>query len=262
VSVFSDDSVDRDELPNFTSNFNPTELLDSRSRKPEVYTKAMLELRRLEEQPVCHRLAAQLLMNNCRTLEGVDEERYDFNSVHLQRHHVESFAASLAICDLERARFTIPRSCSPFKVLGLQQAARDGNGKLEVSPEEVGDCLASLALDHSHWNTWISYRDKALLFCKAARLDIDKGMSNACLGGLSSTDRFIDQFILLHKKLTETMETFTNNLEEDLAIMSRKLADNQGAFDSYFVKMSSHVENWTSKVQDSFGSVSNDVDVS
>lgn len=137
----------------------------------------MLELKRLEEQPVCHRLAAQLLMNNCRGLDGVDAENYDFNSVHLQRHHVESFAASLAICDLERAKFTIPRSCSPFRSLALHQAAHDGKGRLEVSAEEVGDCLESFGQDQSHWSTWLSYRDKALLFCKAARLEIDKGTS-------------------------------------------------------------------------------------
>ncbi len=174
----SDNFVDQSELPDVTSDFNPTELLESRSRRPEIYTKAMLELKRLEEQPLCHRLAAQLLVNNCRSLEGVDEENYDWNSVHLQRSHVESFAASLAICDLERAKFTIPRSCSPFNHLALQQAARhgNGNGKLEVSGEKVTDCLESLALDPSYWSTWLSYRDKALLFCKAARLDIDKGM--------------------------------------------------------------------------------------
>lgn len=158
--------------------FNPDELLNSRSRKPEIYTKAMLELKRLEEEPICHRVAVQLLMNNCQGLEDVGEDSYQWDNGHLQRHHVESFAASLAICDLERGRFIIPQSCTLFTSSALHRISRDGRGKLQVSPEQVGGCLEALGQDHSHWNTWLSYRDKALLFCRAARTDIDKGMLN------------------------------------------------------------------------------------
>lgn len=155
--------------------FNPDELLASRVRKPEIYTKAMLELKRLEEEPTCHRLAVKLLINNCKGLEQIGENEYDTSSSHLQKHHVESFAASLAICDLERGRFNIPHACSSFMSSTLYRIAHDGNSKLQVSPEQVGECLEALGQDHSHWNTWLSYRDKALLFCRAARFEIDKG---------------------------------------------------------------------------------------
>ena len=156
--------------------FNPDDLLRSRVRKPEIFTKAMLELKRLEEEPTCHRVAVKLLVNNCQGLEHIDENDYISNNGHLQKHHVESFAASLAICDLERGRFAVPHACNPFMSSTLYQIASDGNGKLQVSPEQVGRCLEALGQDHSHWNTWLSYRDKALLFCRAARFDIDKGI--------------------------------------------------------------------------------------
>lgn len=158
-------------------SFNPDDLLAPRSPKPEIYTKAMFELKRLEEEPLCHRIAAQMLMNNCESLEDVNENNYQLNSIHLQRHHVESFAASLAICDLERGRFSIPYTCQPFTSSVLLRMFHERKGKLETSPEQVGACLEALGQDHSHWNTWLSYRDKALLFCKAARIDIDKGIT-------------------------------------------------------------------------------------
>ena len=156
-------------------NFNAQELLDSKSRKSEVYTKAMFELKRLEEKPVCHRVAVQLLMDNCQGLENAGESEYQFESAHLQRHHVESFAASLAICDLERGGFFIPSACLPFTSSSLMRATRDQKGNLQVSPDQVGLCLGALGQDHSHWMTWLSYRDKTLLFCRAARFGIDKG---------------------------------------------------------------------------------------
>jgi hypothetical protein len=134
----------------------------------------MLELKRLEEEPICHRVAVQLLMNNCHGLDLAETE-YQLQSAHLQRHHVESFAASLAICDLERGSFIIPSACHSFTSSSLLRASRDQNGQLQVSPDQVGSCLEALGQDHSHWMTWLSYRDKALLFCRAARLDIDKG---------------------------------------------------------------------------------------
>lgn len=114
-------------------------------------------------------------MSNCQGLETSSEDDYQYNSAQLQRHHVESFAASLAICDLERGRFKIPNACSLFTSSVLLSASQTGTNALDVSPEHVGQCLEALGQHHSHWNTWLSYRDKSLLFCRAARIDIDKG---------------------------------------------------------------------------------------
>jgi hypothetical protein len=160
------------ELP---SNFNPTELLDS-SHKPEVYTKAMIELQRLEQEPVCHRLAAQLLINNCKGVDETSNQDPSSSSAHLQRHHIESFACALSMCDLERAKFVIPEACIPFGSASLYQVSRNKHSRLDISSEEVGGCLEALAQDYSLWSTWLSYRDKSLLFCRASRLDIDKGI--------------------------------------------------------------------------------------
>jgi hypothetical protein len=47
---------------------------------------------------------------------------------------------------------------------------------LEVSSEQVEECQIALAKDQTHLAFWIDNRGKALLFCRASRLDIDKGM--------------------------------------------------------------------------------------
>ncbi|KAG9245100.1 hypothetical protein BJ878DRAFT_541623 [Calycina marina] len=223
------------------SKFNAQVLLDSRVRKPEIYTKAMLELKRLEEEPICHRVAVQLLMNNCQGLENVGESDYEYNSAHLQRHHVESFAASLAICDLERGGFAIPTPCLPFTSSSLIQASRDQKGNLQVSPDQVGSCLGGLAKDPSQWNTWLSYRDKALLFCRAARFDVDK-----------------DQAILHHKKLAQIMKVFADELDEDLDTIKAKMANHAHAADSYFDGVVNHAENLKKQIQGSMEILSKD----
>jgi len=164
----------------------------------------MLELKRLEEEPICHRVAVQLLMNNCQGLENISESEYQFESAHLQRHHVESFAAGLAICDLERGGFVIPPACTPFTSSALVQATHDKKGKLQVSTDQVGSCLGALGQDHSHWMTWLSYRDKALLFCRAARFDIDKGISYLANPDMSKLTK-------LRPSCPTSQETYSNN---------------------------------------------------
>lgn len=57
------------------------------------------------------------------------------------------------------------------------------------------------------------------------------------------------------------MEDFTNDLRVDLDELNQKIAHNGREVDSYFEKMSNHVEDWVSKVQRSFESVSVNVEV-
>jgi hypothetical protein len=163
-------------------NFNPSELLDFKARKLEVYASAMVELKRLEQEPICHRTAAQLLMDNCRGIEEMDASTAQWDNAHIQRHHVESFANGLTMCDMERAKFVTPRACSPFGSSALYRAARDKHSQLDISQEQVTDCLEALGRDHSHWGTWLSNRDKAVTICRAARLDIEKGMAKFVYG--------------------------------------------------------------------------------
>jgi hypothetical protein len=153
------------------------DLEQSRDRANELYASAMLQLKRLEEEPICHRVAAQLLMSNCQGLENINQKDYDLYSGRIQRHYVESLAASLAICDMERSSMVVPDACESFRLPSLLRASQEGDGKLQITQDEVGSCLEGLGKNPSHWLSWTSYRDNCLLICQVARSDIEKGLS-------------------------------------------------------------------------------------
>ncbi|KAH8816172.1 hypothetical protein F5884DRAFT_775233 [Xylogone sp. PMI_703] len=224
------------------ASFNPAELLDGKMRKAEIYTKAVMELKRLENEPLCHRTATKVLLNNCQDLEEINEENYELHSTRLQRQHVESFALSLAICDLERIKFAIPSSCEPFGSVALGLASEGEQSGLRVSSEQVGQCLEALGRDHTYWITWTSYRDKALLFCRAARIDIDK-----------------DQIISLHKRLVKVMAEFVHGAESELEHFRSRMARESHTASSYFEEMKKQASSISSKVQATFDSLSNEL---
>ncbi|KAK8903948.1 hypothetical protein QC760_007385 [Botrytis cinerea] len=218
-----------------------SELVNARSRNNELYSSAMLELKRLEEEPICHRVVAQLLMSNCEGLEDINQHEYDLYSGRVQRHYVESLAASLAICDMERSSMVVPDACESFRLPSLLRASQEAEGKLQVSQNEVGACLKGLGKDPSHWLSWTSYRDNCLLICQAARSDIDK-----------------DQSILLQKKLVEIMNQFAADLENDLNDLKQNMVDHSRAADSYFEGVMTQAETLKTKVEGAFEVISSE----
>lgn len=140
------------------------------------YEVALQELQQLESEPVCHRTAARLLINNCQVLDGKDDATVLTDSGRQIRDFVDAYAASLAICDLERGSFEIPRECESFREPVLNQFSPGETAFLHVSSQEIDNCLTGLGASDSGWNTWVSYRHKALRFCEAARADNEKGL--------------------------------------------------------------------------------------
>jgi hypothetical protein len=114
-------------------------------------------------------------VNNCQLLEGKDEATVLTDSGRKIRDFVDSYAASLAICDLERGRFAIPPECTKFQEATLSELPIQSTAHLHVTSTEIDGCLSGLGASDSAWNTWVSYRHKALRFCEAARTDNDKG---------------------------------------------------------------------------------------
>lgn len=161
--------------PRHDLNISPFEILQSGSQPSEVYTVALSELQDLESEPLCHRIAARLLVGNCQLLDGKNEATVLTDSGRQIRDFVDSYAASMAICDLERGRFTIPSVCEKFREPTLGQLSLDGQARLHVTSREIDHCLSGLAAENSAWSTWVSYRHKALRFCEAARADQEKG---------------------------------------------------------------------------------------
>lgn len=155
----------------------PSDILQSKqSDLPNVYAVALNELKELEAQPLCHRVAARLLVNNCQLLDGKDEATVLTDSGRQLRDFVDSYAASLAICDLERGAFSIPYQCTKFREPALSDLTLQNEAYMHVTSKDIDSCLTALAVSDSAWNTWVSYRHKALRFCEAARADNEKGM--------------------------------------------------------------------------------------
>ncbi|KAL2890547.1 hypothetical protein HOO65_021089 [Ceratocystis lukuohia] len=180
------------DLPHY-HGFEPT---------PGILDATLTELATLESQPLCHRTAALFLMDDCHLLNGKNEATMLMDTGPQIRDFVDSYAASLAICDLERGSFVIPESCSKFREEELAKAAStaDANGgggpKMALTTTEIGACLSGLSKSDSAWNTWVSYRHKALRFCEVARIDNEKAHTLA-----------------VHKRLVHVLSNLTSGLE-------------------------------------------------
>ncbi|KAG7135756.1 hypothetical protein HYQ45_006568 [Verticillium longisporum] len=79
---------------------------------------------------------------------------------------------------------------------------------LHVSTREIDSCLTALAKSDSAWNTWVSYRHKALRFCEAARADNEKA-----------------QNVELYKRLTGVLSRLTHGVETELEKHLRSIND-------------------------------------
>ncbi|PFH62402.1 hypothetical protein XA68_13841 [Ophiocordyceps unilateralis] len=169
------------------------------SAKSEIYAVTLRELQELESEPLCHRIAARLLVNNCQLLDGQDEASVLTDSGRATRDFVDFFAASLAICDLERGSFLIPQSCSQFREPILAELPVPPKPQLHVSPSDIDNCLRGLARSDSAWNTWVSYRHKALRFCDAARADNEK-----------------DKNIHVFQRITKVMDRLATQIDTEL----------------------------------------------
>ncbi|KAG7140271.1 hypothetical protein HYQ45_002973 [Verticillium longisporum] len=173
-----------------------------------MYAVALRELQELETQPLCHRVAARLLVNNCQLLDGKDDATVLIDSGRQVRDFVDSYAASLAICDLERGSFSIPSDCFRFQETVLLNLPEFDKTNLHVSTREIDSCLTALAKSDSAWNTWVSYRHKALRFCEAARADNEKA-----------------QNVELYKRLTGVLSRLTHGVEAELEKHLRSIND-------------------------------------
>ncbi|CAN8098167.1 unnamed protein product [Discula destructiva] len=180
-------------------DLNLSDMLQSGSRLSNTYITALSDLQDLESEPLCHRVAARLLVVNCQLLDGKDEATVFTDSGRQVRDFVDAYAASMAICDLERGRFKIPTACDKFREPTLAQLPIGEQAKLHVTSRQIDLCLSGLGEESSAWSTWISYRHKALRFCEAARADQEKA-----------------QNILLYQRLIKVMAKMTHGVEVEL----------------------------------------------
>lgn len=138
------------------------------SRFTDAASRASEEIIALEGEPVCHTVAARFLSNNCQILDGKDDASILTDSGRHVRDFLESYAVSLAICDLERGNKTVPDVCSKFRESSLAQIPIHETAHLHVTSDEIQTCLSTFATSAVVWGTYISHKQNALRFCEAA----------------------------------------------------------------------------------------------
>jgi hypothetical protein len=165
--------------------FTPREMLDPKSRKPELYELALNDLKKLGKQSTCHQVATKLYMSSCQLFQELEvrgEGSLATKGVGRLQDYIDSFAISRAICDLETAHAIIPQVCEPFQELALRNIMNSKSIQAsEISHEEIGQCMEGLHSDQKSWTSYNSNRDSAALLCRASRLDIDKGKTHIFL---------------------------------------------------------------------------------
>lgn len=181
-------------------------MIQPSSRLPNIYAVAIKTLEDLKSGPFCHQIAAVMLHNNCQLLEKIDDPNGSGHSGQKMTDFVDSYAASLAICDLERGSFSIPSACSKLQEESLRKLTNSGSTDLHVSTEEIEACLAGLGKDASAWNTWVNYKHKAYMICEAGKADSNKAQS-----------------ILLYERLAKVVEQLVNGIEEEMQKKMTKL---------------------------------------
>ena len=144
-----------------------------------VYSEALQILASMQASPSCHRVAASSLLNSCQSIEGAPSDTEppldDVKAI---------YAAQLAMCEIISAGSAIPQQCKPLApghetkgrrgfsgiAGGGRQRSDDNYGKKRLS-----QCLQALESRPQWWTSYSNSRQNAVVMCRAARVEIEKG---------------------------------------------------------------------------------------
>lgn len=162
--------------------------------RSEVYFKAIDLITALESAPSCNQQATATLLKACSTLEHVSIPAKPRSGSHaITLDGVKStYAARLAICELNGAGAVPPANCSRIVA---PQPSRSGRGFMNfmgrgpqrqglatelnddtISGEDLSRCLRSLASRPQWWTSYSNARQNAVVMCQAVRSETDRGM--------------------------------------------------------------------------------------
>ena len=151
----------------------------------EIYSQALQLLESMQSSPSCDRLAASRLLTSC---QSIDEE-YPSSEVALDK--IKSiYSAQLAVCELKGAGLAIPPHCDG--IVPTESAKENGrffavwsergrgteppsSDHGNVDDQQLNRCLKSLESKPQWWTSYSNSRQNALVMCRAARVDIEKG---------------------------------------------------------------------------------------
>jgi hypothetical protein len=103
----------------------------------------------------------------------------DTQSGDLIQDYIDSFAASLAICDLKAADASITRSCESFQDSTLREIATTNIRGLHATRAQIGHCMKGLHADQNSWVSFNGNKETANSLCRTAKEDLSRGIPTA-----------------------------------------------------------------------------------
>ena len=133
-----------------------------------VYNQALALLTSAQASPSCYRVATSGLLDSCHSIDGTKPD------AELRLDDVRSvYAAKLAICEIAKANSDIPQSCQ-FHVKSASHDTKEGG--TGISRLALDKCLRALESRPQWWTSYSNSRQNAVILCRAARTDIEKGL--------------------------------------------------------------------------------------
>lgn len=176
-----DNGVDRSDMLTFV-NGSPHHI-------PEVLDQAIGLIKSMQFTPTCHRIAVKTLTDSCRSLKGSDQKAAPAAAGFETRLDdlKSAFASRFAICELLEAGAGVPKQCSSFTLLPLDQlggiqASQQSADSVHFSQfrkEDLQVCLQALESRSQWWTSYSNARQHAFILCEAARVSIERGLWTA-----------------------------------------------------------------------------------
>lgn len=133
----------------------------------EVFSHALELLSSMQSAPSCNRVATATLLKECKSIQGSS------SSVQPALEDIRStYAAQLAVCELRGAGSQIPPYCDNRPVPGARRPT-PAVGRPDTA--QLRQCLKSLESRPQWWTSYSNSRQNAVVFCQAARVEIEKG---------------------------------------------------------------------------------------
>jgi hypothetical protein len=155
------------------------DLFGSKAPISDVMARALKEIQDLTDKPFCNRLAASVLLDNCRVLDQTSDNVQKTKESERREDFLKIFAASLTMCDLEALERHVPHQCAPFGQSALLEMRHQGGEQaMHIDYPAMRSCLKTIGEESSTSLLWKHNHQSADILCQASRIDIEKGKSS------------------------------------------------------------------------------------
>ncbi|OBT43982.1 hypothetical protein VE00_05654 [Pseudogymnoascus sp. WSF 3629] len=164
--------------------------LPKRQQPPDsaIISKALKAIEDLNRKQFCHRFAASMLLDNCRTPQSPTDPIITNKAAEEERreNYLKVFAVSLTVCDIEALQRPVPQQCSPYTqstLMGIKN--RRGSQSIMINHSEMSGCLKAIGSDQSAVVSWKFNQQSTAVVCQVARMDIEKDETIALFSTLT-----------------------------------------------------------------------------